>query len=91
MLVHRWGISRKAVPVNITVSRTTALVMALCKLHHFCIDEKDQEIAKPNVDDMHEIALQGGFNVHAFSSFTSEEDFNVESTTYSHETTALMS
>ena len=39
MLVHRWGILRKAIPMNISLTRTNALVMALCKLHNFCIDQ----------------------------------------------------
>jgi DDE superfamily endonuclease len=42
MLVHRWGILRKPIPVNITVTKTTHLVRALCILHNFCIDGKEK-------------------------------------------------
>lgn len=38
MLVHRWGILRKPMPINIAVNKITKLVHALCKLHNFCID-----------------------------------------------------
>ncbi|EJK56513.1 hypothetical protein THAOC_23584, partial [Thalassiosira oceanica] len=40
MLVHRWGMLRKPVPNNITVLRTTRLVLALCKLHNYCITRR---------------------------------------------------
>jgi hypothetical protein len=40
-LVARWGILRLAIPVNITIAKTTELVVALAKLHNFCIKESD--------------------------------------------------
>jgi hypothetical protein len=39
--VHRWAILRAAVPMNITISKTSAMVVAMAKLHNFCIDHKD--------------------------------------------------
>ena len=61
MLTQRFGILRKAMPVNIPISRAVALVMALAKLHNFCIDETDAD-GIPSIspaDDL-EIEMQGG-------------------------------
>ena len=41
ILTHRWAILRRAIPVNITIQKTVALVIALAKLHNFCIDADD--------------------------------------------------
>lgn len=42
ILVYRWGIMRKPMPVNLTVGKTSSLVLALCKLHNlFCIDKSE--------------------------------------------------
>ena len=38
MLTHRWGILRSAIPMNVTLRKTIALVLALAKLHNFYID-----------------------------------------------------
>ena len=38
MLTHRWAILRSAIPMNVTVQKTVALVLALAKLHNYCID-----------------------------------------------------
>jgi hypothetical protein len=40
MLVHRWAILRKPMPMGISLSKVTALSVALCKLHNFCIDHE---------------------------------------------------
>jgi hypothetical protein len=39
--VHRWGILRAAIPMGISIGKTTALVVALAKLHNFCMDNRD--------------------------------------------------
>ena len=39
--VHRWSILRAPMPMNITVPKTTAIVIAMAKLHNYCIDESD--------------------------------------------------
>ena len=39
ILVLRWGILRSAIPCNITIVRTIALVSCLARLHNFCINE----------------------------------------------------
>ena len=37
ILVHRWGMLRKPIPMNISIQKTASQVLALCKLHNFCI------------------------------------------------------
>ena len=44
MLVQRWAILRSAIPSGVSLRKTTALVMALGKLHNFCIDRTDTNI-----------------------------------------------
>ncbi len=46
MLVSCWGILRSAIPQNISLTRTIALVHALAKLHIFCIDKEDEKHLK---------------------------------------------
>jgi hypothetical protein len=41
MLTHRWAILRSAIPMNVSVQKTVALVLALAKLHNYCIDAED--------------------------------------------------
>jgi hypothetical protein len=41
MLVQRWGILRTAFPKNISVRKIVSTVVALSKLHNFCIDQSD--------------------------------------------------
>mmetsp|Transcript_13429 Transcript_13429/g.25216 ORF Transcript_13429/g.25216 Transcript_13429/m.25216 type:complete len:487 (+) Transcript_13429:1058-2518(+) len=60
MLVHRWGLLRKAIPMNITVKKTGSLVMCLCKLHNFCISQSDN-VTQPLAGDVVHIANEGGF------------------------------
>ncbi|KAG7342673.1 DDE superfamily endonuclease [Nitzschia inconspicua] len=43
MFVQRWGILRSAIPKGISIRKTTAMVLALAKLHNFCIDQVDLE------------------------------------------------
>jgi hypothetical protein len=45
MLVHCWGILCKAIPCGISIFRTTALSMCLCRLHNYCIDQTDLDMA----------------------------------------------
>ena len=41
MLTHRWAILRRAIPMNVSVQKTVALVLALAKLHNYCKDAQD--------------------------------------------------
>ena len=59
MLVHRFGILRKAIPRNIDVFKTNCLVLALCKLHNFCIDQDDC-IDFTDKKDLSNIMKEGG-------------------------------
>ena len=61
MLVHRWGVLRKAIPMNISIEKTSQLVRCLCILHNFCIDEKELTVPKPTAADVASIVLDGGF------------------------------
>ena len=63
MLVHRWGILRKPIPMNISVKKTTRLVLALCKLHNYCIAMSDLKIEQPQPSDLSSIVLEGGFSL----------------------------
>ncbi|KAL3784251.1 hypothetical protein ACHAWO_005028 [Cyclotella atomus] len=51
MLVQRWGILRSAMPRNISIGKTITLVLALAKLHNFCIDADDEVVANPLLQD----------------------------------------
>jgi hypothetical protein len=35
---HRWAILRSPIPVNVSIKKSVALVIALAKLHNYCID-----------------------------------------------------
>lgn len=60
ILVHRWGILRKPMPVNLTVQKISSLVLALCKLHNFCIDTSGNGVDSPEESDIANIAMEGG-------------------------------
>ncbi|KAL7480317.1 hypothetical protein ACHAW6_006010 [Cyclotella cf. meneghiniana] len=60
MLVHRWGILRKPVPADFTVHKISSLVLALCKLHNFCIDNGSVAVDSPSEMDLINITMEGG-------------------------------
>ncbi len=41
-LVSRWGILRSAIPCNVTIVKTVALVSCLARLHNFCINQVER-------------------------------------------------
>lgn len=57
---HRWGILCKPMPVNILVQQISSLVLALCKLNNFCIDNTSLGVAHPEETDILNIAVEGG-------------------------------
>ncbi|KAL7425511.1 hypothetical protein ACHAXH_000094 [Discostella pseudostelligera] len=64
MLVQRWGLLRMAMPRNLTVTKVVALVIALAKLHNFCIGESDVVPPVPQVfdrDRYHMMNRRGGY------------------------------
>lgn len=72
MLVHRWGMLRKPIPMNISVGVATSLVMCLCKLHNFCIRERDINIRNPLASDVINITSEGGIALPRFDRSTTE-------------------
>ena len=40
--MQKWAILQSAMPIGITLKKTIALVMAIMKLHNFCIDKVDR-------------------------------------------------
>jgi hypothetical protein len=62
--VQRWGLLRMAIPRNIRVSKVVALVIALAKIHNFCIDESNVTKQLPLMDDrdrFHVMNADGGY------------------------------
>ena len=57
MLVHRWPVLRKPIPVNISIQRTTHLVRALCMLHNFCINQHEIKVPHSTNEDLLSVAL----------------------------------
>ena len=67
MLVNRWGILRSALSSQLTLQKVGCLVMCLCRLHNFCINERlrdagsDEEDILPATEvDEFQIASSGG-------------------------------
>jgi hypothetical protein len=53
MFVHRWGILRSTIPCGISIRKTTSLVLALAKIHNFCIDQNETSmIPSTSVDEL---------------------------------------
>ena len=44
MLTHRWAILQSAIPMNVAVHKSVALVLALTKLHNYCIDADGRSV-----------------------------------------------
>ena len=51
---------RKPMPVNLTVGKISSLVLALCKLHNFCIDKNCEDVVCPTAGDIANITMDGG-------------------------------
>jgi len=64
MLVHRFGMLRKPFPVGVSIDKTNAALLALCKLHNYCIDcnnaNDDADITSADLNDTGSIMLGGG-------------------------------
>ena len=87
MLVHRWGILCKPMSTMLPISKVTALVRCLCRLHNFCINERllanlvnspgpanDPVVAQPLDSDLANIALAGGaYILNGTDQFNPEE------------------
>jgi DDE superfamily endonuclease len=60
MLCHRFGLLRKPFPLNISIAKTTAIVLALCKLHNFIINKGEPIVPKTYSQDAADISMDGG-------------------------------
>jgi hypothetical protein len=58
-LVHRWSIQRKPMPMNISIKKICYLVYVLCKLHNYCISNRDA-IYSPIDSDSSYVVMEGG-------------------------------
>ena len=56
---HRWGILRSALPKRMSLKKSVSLVLALARLHNFCIDQKQAITNPPAVDEIN-IEVAGG-------------------------------
>ena len=48
LLVNKWGILWK--PLRVALSRQPALFLCLCKLHNYCIDQKEKKLGHVTID-----------------------------------------
>jgi hypothetical protein len=55
---QRWGILRSALPKRVTVRKSVSMVLALARLHNFCIDER-QSIEDMTARDARHIEREG--------------------------------
>ena len=52
MFAHRWAILRSSIPLNVSVRKTVAIVLALAKLHNYCcIDANDSAVPPSTAND----------------------------------------
>ena len=56
---QRWGILRSAMPRGVSIRKSVALVLALAKLHNFCIDQKEVQVESMTAQDERYIEEQG--------------------------------
>ena len=59
ILTHRWAILRKALPQNMSISKSVSLVLALAKLHNFCITERENEVPAALAIDELGVVMEG--------------------------------
>ena len=70
MFIHRWAILRSAIPMRVSLKKTIALVVALAKLHNFCIDASDTHTPpSPALDELR-TEMQGGVPLEATTAST---------------------
>jgi hypothetical protein len=81
MFVQRWGIPRTAMPANITVPKTISMVLALAKLHNFCIDEAEVVPSTLLSQDEQHITGNGNGSVPLIHDNQIAQIINVDTTT----------
>ena len=65
MFTHRWAILRSAIPMRVSLKKTIGLVIALAKLHNFCIDENEAHAPPSRALDELRTEMQGGIPLEA--------------------------
>jgi hypothetical protein len=63
MFVQRWGILRSAIPKGISVRKTMSLVLALAKIHNFCIEQTDTSILPVLPEDEFRLVTQASGDI----------------------------
>ena len=63
MWVQRWAILQAAIPCGIRLHRAIDLSLCLAKLHNFCIDAGDTEIADGLFRDLHNVRTAEGGSI----------------------------
>jgi DDE superfamily endonuclease len=61
-LVHRWGILRRPIPQGFGISKTCVMVLALAKLHNFCINRRVPVFQPLATDDAYILYASSGIN-----------------------------
>ena len=77
MLVQRWGILWSAFPRNISVKKIVGTVVALAKLHNFCIEQSDISDDVPQSLNTDENYIMNDANGYVELSDDDEHDINV--------------
>ena len=77
MLVQRWGILRTAFPRSISVRKIVSTVVALAKLHNFCISQSDTSDDVPLSLNTDENYIMNDTNGYVEMTVDNEHDTNV--------------
>jgi hypothetical protein len=87
-LVHRWGILRRPMSMHTGVKKTCAMVMALCRLHNFCVnnDAADHDSAATSEESVVPAPLEEDL---AFAAIWSGVELQATATN-AHEPTGLL-
>lgn len=67
MLVHRFGILWKPMPIGFLLLKINVLVGCLCKLHNFCINEMDCKPPRLTAGDLASLTREGCFGLSHFN------------------------
>jgi hypothetical protein len=69
-------------PVNISIQKISSLVLALCKLNNFCIDDTSFGVERPEEADILNIAVEDGLFLPRMDNnrqYVQESDTNIYS------------
>jgi DDE superfamily endonuclease len=64
LVVHRWGVLRCPMSKLIGLKKASTLVMALCRLHNFCIDENSPNAEPPLAVDTEFAVMHAGVELN---------------------------